>query len=618
MFVMKKFIVLLLMAGIVAPTLTSCRKRSGEKESDVKIVFEYDNCIVDYTSMTLTVGYESNVDVSLFEIPSWCSLVELGPDSFTVSVERNESSEQRSGNVVLGADTKATSFVLTQRGKEIGGDGMVKRPENLYMGKNGGHIYLDLVYEGENLTQSVEEGVSWLTMPDVRSFSSSRLQVVVDTNPDAEMRRGVIYFVSDAGVKDSTVIWQMGDANIYFTDKLTYTTEYLHAKVDFSVSTGSMPAGDVIEELGYCYSTTNLFPDRENDRHFSVSMSGNPSASNVSYSFTSQPVYRMFVPGKTYNIRYYMKTDKNTYYSDTKQMKIRENAVESDAVIKIPVVFHLYYSNSNPSQNISKEIIEDALDMANYIWRGRFGYGSVDTGVELVPATTTPWGETLPEAGIHRVAVSSPVKIKQQDFVNNQEFTNSFNLWDTKKYLNVWIADVVESGVAGFSFIPFISKETTLPGLTASDYYLTHPLDFPFGIVLDNEILYSGIACNTLGHELGHVYGLYHPFSTEGCVDSDYCSDTPTYNRTSYEQLLNSDYESCVDGSRVACDGTVFISENFMDYFISQQIVITEQQKERIDHVLKYGVLNVNLETKTKSGYIPADDRVKPQIVTME
>ena len=42
----------------------------------------------------------------------------------------------------------------------------------------------------------------------------------------------------------------------------------------------------------------------------------------------------------------------------------------------------------------------------------------------------------------------------------------------------------------------------------------------------------------TLAHELGHYLGLFHVFAEDrnngvidSCVDSDYCQDTPSYNK---------------------------------------------------------------------------------------
>ena len=60
----------------------------------------------------------------------------------------------------------------------------------------------------------------------------------------------------------------------------------------------------------------------------------------------------------------------------------------------------------------------------------------------------------------------------------------------------------------------------------------------------NNEYYYTTDVYNTLAHELGHYLGLHHAFSEDGdntdlCEDTDYCTDTPTYNITKYTEWIN-------------------------------------------------------------------------------
>ena len=103
---------------------------------------------------------------------------------------------------------------------------------------------------------------------------------------------------------------------------------------------------------------------------------------------------------------------------------------------------------------------------------------------------------------------------------------------------------------------------------------------------------------NTLCHELGHYLGLLHAFSETQCgANDDYCADTPDYNRATYVEWLlemianpsNLDLETL--SQREACDGTSFVSHNFMDYNYGYGDEFTENQAERIRYVLSYSPL---------------------------
>ena len=97
--------------------------------------------------------------------------------------------------------------------------------------------------------------------------------------------------------------------------------------------------------------------------------------------------------------------------------------------------------------------------------------------------------------------------------------------------------------------------------------------------------------------------GLHHVFSeTENensCEDTDYCADTPTYNKKAYDMdcayievndpdnftfanLVNR--ENCLTGES-------FVSYNIMDYAISYSDRFTPEQRARIRHVLLYSPL---------------------------
>lgn len=83
------------------------------------------------------------------------------------------------------------------------------------------------------------------------------------------------------------------------------------------------------------------------------------------------------------------------------------------------------------------------------------------------------------------------------------------------------------------------------------------------------------------------------------CGDTDYCLDTPSYNRSEYDNYL-SEYLSGQSSSalsawdllkRYDCDGNMFYSANIMDYSFSRGFYISPDQKARIRNVLYYSPL---------------------------
>ena len=98
--------------------------------------------------------------------------------------------------------------------------------------------------------------------------------------------------------------------------------------------------------------------------------------------------------------------------------------------------------------------------------------------------------------------------------------------------------------------------------------------------------------------------GLYHVFSeseeddVDACADTDYCTDTYTYDRKAYETWVKALVEqngpiSFEDlARRHDCVQNIdFTSRNIMDYAYSYLNEFTAQQKARVRHILTYSPL---------------------------
>lgn len=127
----------------------------------------------------------------------------------------------------------------------------------------------------------------------------------------------------------------------------------------------------------------------------------------------------------------------------------------------------------------------------------------------------------------------------------------------------------------------------------------------------------------TLAHELGHYLGLFHSFSEKTVKgkseaaddddDSDYCDDTPSYNRIAYGKWLT---EYISKAQAIKKDTTLSMkelakrtnskdeewqSDNLMDYSICYSMRFTPEQANRIRQVLYYSPL------------IPGPKKIRPR-----
>ena len=159
----------------------------------------------------------------------------------------------------------------------------------------------------------------------------------------------------------------------------------------------------------------------------------------------------------------------------------------------------------------------------------------------------------------------------------------------------------IKTNTVGISFLAYTPSSHPLEGLPKGDsYYTQNPTKQAHCIAMNNFWVnlynitsqgYQPIFSYSLAHELGHYLGLFHAFYKSGDTTTDYCADTPDYDRAAYEGTLN--YNASWDEKikRTAFDGTSFISTNIMDYNYGWKNLFTPDQRTRIRHVLEYSPL---------------------------
>ena len=278
---------------------------------------------------------------------------------------------------------------------------------------------------------------------------------------------------------------------------------------------------------------------------------------------------------------------------------------------RLPVVFHvLYKSESNKKQNVIEGHLAELIGEVNKL----YAQCGVDLGMEFVMATHDPEGNLLEEAGVDRHKINEAT-INCSFFMGYGRDPKKYcqYMWDPNRYINIFTYAFEDKGILGISHFPYAIKPHALEGLTELEQDADwSELPWPQCVSINNEYIYSHEAyytmtdvVNTLAHELGHFLGLRHAFSEDPetydrdiCLDSDFCTDTPTYNKAAYDVLV----QACMSsGDRVDDDekelllmredcesGVEFRSTNIMDYAYTESNRFTPQQAARIRYVLEH------------------------------
>ncbi|MEM7370451.1 MAG: M43 family zinc metalloprotease [Bacteroidota bacterium] len=160
-------------------------------------------------------------------------------------------------------------------------------------------------------------------------------------------------------------------------------------------------------------------------------------------------------------------------------------------------------------------------------------------------------------------------KTKIKRFVPDEEGPHLFHqlkqsqhghaAWDSKRYLNIWVAEVEEySGLAQYPWQYYKPNGPLMDGIVVDVQ--------AFG--LDANSRGARVGGRTLTHEIGHWLGLLHPFHLSRSGEDDFIPDTPVPSKgesTGYLTWNTAPPARSHTGQKHQTHGKAFFM-NFMDY----------------------------------------------------
>lgn len=241
---------------------------------------------------------------------------------------------------------------------------------------------------------------------------------------------------------------------------------------------------------------------------------------------------------------------------------------EQNGEIIIPVVVHVVWRIA--AENISDDQIRSQLDALNADFSLKnpdfvqvpavFAGRAAAAGIRFVLATSDPQGR--PTSGIIRKQTTAQLWINDDRI--KKASTGGCDPWDSRQYLNIWVANL-SSSLIGFSTFPGAPADKDGIVIRYNAFGTRGTLSPPFD------------RGRTLTHETGHWLGLQHLWGDSPCGD-DGVDDTPR-QRTGNRGIPQ--FPRVNTGCDNGPHGDMFM--NFMDFSDDRTLLMfTKGQTERM------------------------------------
>lgn len=334
------------------------------------------------------------------------------------------------------------------------------------------------------------------------------------------------------------------------------------------------------------------------------------------------------------------KSSEEEFYAHTAQDRDTDTITGDNYDYHIPVIFHVFYQDASDScQYISYKRIQELVAHLNELYKGNVynyeTYGSsLDMHVVFELAEENEQNQKLAQPGVEYVKWTGTYPIDHSEFMNDQTRKYVGYVWDPNEYVNVMlypfaVKENSSSVTLGISVMPFKGagypqieglSENSRATLSKSNLKFAYCLSLNSNYVYNEsnrytdptngrEVLLNFItdANATFAHEMGHYLGLHHVFAekdyeaVENCDDTDYCTDTKSYNRPAYNTWLEQYFKD-----KSESEGVLYVSDmvkrsndsgdswsavNLMDYEVCMNFQFTAQQRQRVREVLYYSPL---------------------------
>ncbi|MBK8341380.1 MAG: hypothetical protein IPK99_15980 [Flavobacteriales bacterium] len=235
----------------------------------------------------------------------------------------------------------------------------------------------------------------------------------------------------------------------------------------------------------------------------------------------------------------------------------------------VPVVVHVVWNTAAeniPDASINQMVAQLNLDYQQQntdLSQVRAAFTGVigNVGFAFCLASLDPNGNAT--TGITRTQTTETWFDPDTETDDMKSPPKGITAWDPDSYLNIWVCDITSGATGGTVTVGYAYLPTG--GVVGSN------ID---GFVIDYDYGF-GTGERTATHEIGHYFGLLHPFDNNNCTNADGFADTPTTDSPTF---------SCSNTTLQKC-GVLTQYENFMDY-ASCSVMFTDQQSASMAGVL--------------------------------